>query len=43
MIRAALSCPDRPVTLEEFLEFWESLSEEEKAYFRNATPEELGL
>lgn len=35
-IKKFLSTPDRPVSAKEAIEFWETLSEEEKNYYRNA-------
>lgn len=33
-IKKYLSTPERPVGMDEFKEFWDSLSEEEKAEFK---------
>lgn len=34
-LMAAFSCPDRPVNVAEYNEFWKSLSPEQKDYYRN--------
>lgn len=31
----AFSCPQRPVKVEEFVEFWESLTVEQRDYYRH--------
>lgn len=33
-IRSALETPDKPIDLDEYFEFWESLSPDEQAYYR---------
>ena len=35
-IKKFLSTPDKPVSSEEMMAFWKSLSEEEKEYYRNS-------
>ena len=34
-LKRFLSTPDQPLTMQEFKEFWDSCSDEEKAEFKN--------
>lgn len=36
IIASALGTPDRPISLDEFQEFWKSLTEDEKDFYRRA-------
>jgi len=38
-LKKYLATPDRPVTMEEFKEFWDSLSDKEKKEFKNTVLE----
>jgi hypothetical protein len=35
-IKAYLSVPEKPVSTQEAMEFWKSLSDEEKEYYKHA-------
>jgi hypothetical protein len=42
-LKDAFGCPSRPVSNLEFMEFWKSLTEAEKDYYRSLTWADLYL